>query len=384
MTTPTVGPRYRFAVGPWNTGPVIDLTRATGRQIQLRAAGEVSQVSFTVDGRSPEALQIEELVSDMWVYRDALDGNGPTLLTRCRVGGQPSDTIDEQKHTVTMSATDYRDRLNRLVMFSDDTLAFANKDGADIAWTVVSTAQGHVAANLGITRGLHPTTFNVTSQTFDVGTPVYQALETLAGLSAGFDWDVDPLTLALNIWTPYRGRNLTDVYSFGDNITQVTRTWDTTTYGNAVLTTGGNDPTDGFPLTAVSTTASDLSSRPEGRYELITAHPEIIVQSALAQASVYDLAAGEVPSPAYTCRLKAGVWSPQTLWLGDLVFLVVNSGRLSVMDWFRVQEIDINLSDIGQETVDVTFGIGTTVSRPDMRRRLKALGRRLSLLERIA
>ncbi|HEY7822002.1 MAG TPA: hypothetical protein VIG24_04175, partial [Acidimicrobiia bacterium] len=175
-------PFYQYVLGPAGGTPATDLTYARQRALDLRL-DEPSTATFVIDGRSEQAATIAELATELSVYRDR------ELIFRGPIGAT-SDTITEDRHDITVTAVDYRGRLDRLTIDADVT--YTSQLDRDIAWDLIVNAQAKTGGNLGITRG--PALTGATSRTitFTGGITVRQALDRLASLSPGFDWDVTP------------------------------------------------------------------------------------------------------------------------------------------------------------------------------------------------
>jgi hypothetical protein len=72
---------WSWSIGPWKPGastktslgggPVADIGSASARSLKLRLL-DPSDATFTVLGTSAEAQLIEELITDVWVYRDGV------------------------------------------------------------------------------------------------------------------------------------------------------------------------------------------------------------------------------------------------------------------------------------------------------------------------
>jgi hypothetical protein len=177
----------------------------------------------------------------------------------------------------------------------------------------------------------------------------------LAQMDSGFDWD---LTLTgvgswrFDMWMPYRGRATNKVYEYrSDNIQALTRQTDPSGYANSTYLTGDSS----VSLTPVLAEATDIATRPEGRWET-SIGTSILTQSALASRSAFYLANAEVVTPAYGLQLKKGEWrGPNDVWIGDFVTLRIKSGRLNVNQAYRVMELDIDLGESGDETVTLTL-----------------------------
>lgn len=370
ITTSTAAapPVERRAVWTWHTsGPSgRELTRARQRQITARLRSP-SDATFTINGRHEEAEDIDELVTDLIVRRDV------TIVYRGRVGAT-SDTIDAAGHLTQVTTGDYRAILGRRILYDDDTLEWFATDKATIAWQLVEQTQTRTAGDLGITDGTTALGVDV-DRDWEAGASIGEAIQELSEEGDGFDWDINPATLALEVWAE-RGSNHGVVLDLGGPLVEsVHRTVDPAAYANAIRVNG-----DPALLDIETLEAADLATRLEGRWD--AQHGDTTIRDAvtLAERAAWRLNEAQTIQPAYTVTLRRGRWEgPGHIWLGDTCRLVVRSGRLATNTLLRVYEISIGLDDHGAETVTLTLG---APRRVDLRRQVADQQRRLDQLER--
>lgn len=357
---------WKLLAGP-PAGPTTELTAATGRKIAVRL-GQPFDAAFTLDGRHEQAAGIAELATDIWCYRDR------ELLHRGRVG-TTSDTADADSHTVTFNAPDYRALLERRYLYDSDKLSYVAEDEASIAWQLVQATQGKTGGNLGISRGTGQTTGYLRTRLFTAGKGIADSISQIGELDGGFDWEIDP-QLRLNVYNPARGRPTDVVLDFGGAVASFTRAVMPAEYGNAVRAIAGTDP-----RAPEIRQATDLATRPEGRFEIERGFPDILEQATLAAKADWLLAESQILRPSYVLTLAPDRYpGPQKLWLGDTCIVSIRSGRLDEHTTQRVMEISFEPDGDGDETVRVTVG------RPNPAEqfgpRLRRLDGRLSVLER--
>jgi hypothetical protein len=360
-------PAWKILAGPPADGPQEELTTARSRRLTARLA-ESSDVDFTLDGRHEQAQAVDELVTDIWVYRDQ------ELVHRGRAG-TTGDEVTADVHTTTFNAPDYRALLERRYLYDEDKLSYVQEDEASIAWQLVQLTQGRVAGDLGITRGSGQTTGFLRDRLYTAGQSVGQSISQLGDLSGGFDWEVDP-QLRLNLYNPSRGRDTDVVLDYGGAVASLTRAVTPADYGNAVRASAAADP-----RAPAYREAADLASRPEGRFEIERGFPDILEQSTLEAKADFLLADAQVLRPSYTLTLATDRYpGPGTLWLGDTCLISIRSGRLNEHSRQRVMEITFEPGDDGDEVVRVT--VGRPAPAGQFAQRLRTTDRRLSVLER--
>jgi hypothetical protein len=358
---------WKFAVGPASFGADTELTAATGRRVTVRL-GQASDASFNINGRHEQASAVDELVSDLWAYRDG------SLLHRGRIG-TTSDVVSADAHACTFTAPDYRALLERRYLYDEDKLSYVQEDEASIAWQLVQLTQGRAGGDLGITRGSGQTTGFKRDRLYPAGKGIGESISQLGDLDGGFDWEIDP-ELKLNIFNPERGRATNEVLEFGGAVDSFTRAFTPAEYGNAVRASAAADP-----RAPEYRAVADIATRPEGRFEIERGFPDILEQSTLVAKADYLIADAQVLRPTYTLTLKAGRYpGPEKLWLGDTCKVVLRSGRLDESSQQRVMEISFEPTGEDSETVRVTVGRPALATRAAERQR--NADRRLSILER--
>src|ERR671922_368428 len=140
--------RWQLVAGPASGGHELALTAARDRRYTAKLT-EPSELSFTIDGRHPQAAAIVELTTDIHLLWT--DAAGQTrILDRHRVGGNPQDVITEDSHRLQVATLDYREVLARRNLYSFNQLVWTGIDQAEIAWGLVAQTQGNAGGALGI------------------------------------------------------------------------------------------------------------------------------------------------------------------------------------------------------------------------------------------
>lgn len=361
--------RWQFLAGP-PSGPDTELTAATGRRVTVRL-GQPSDAAFAIDGRHEQALGLTELATDVWCYRDR------ELLHRGRLGSTTDEVTDA--HTTTCNAPDYRALLDRRLLHDSDKLTYTQEDQASIGWQLIQATQGKSAGDLRITRGTGQTTGFLRDRLYQAGKPIGESIGQLGDLASGFDWEIDP-HLRFNVFTPERGRPTDIVLDYGMGasgaVASFSRSLNPSDYANAVRASAAADP-----RAPEYRTATDIATRPEGRFELDRGFPDIREQSTLAASATALLADAQVLRPSYTLTLAAERYpGPGELWVGDTCLLALRSGRLRVNTRQRVHEISFEPGSDGDETVRITLGHPSPAGQ--FAARLRSTDTRLAVLER--
>jgi hypothetical protein len=174
-------------------------------------------------------------------------------------------------------------------------------------------------------------------------------LDELGNVIDGFDWEIDA-NMAFNLFYPHRGTDRGLVLTYGRDVVAVTTTINPDTYANAVYFTGS------MPITlpvevAVSTFPPEI-----GRWDMQKSNPSLVRADTVAEQAAEALADASTLVPTLSITLRADVWNPYTLWLGDTVRAIVQTGRLDIDVHERVMEIDVSLDDDGVETVALALG----------------------------
>lgn len=367
---------WTFSVGPHTALPNWALTQARARRVTWRLTTP-SDATFSIDGESADALQLSELVTDLWVYRDG------SPLFRGRVG-TTSDSYDGNLLTTTANVADYKGILARRLLLEGDTLTYANVDQAGIALGLINSTQGHSGGQLGIVAGVGASTGVLRARTYQAGLNVGETLDKLSNVQNGFEWDITPTATAalhLDVFSPTRGANNGVVLDVGGRVRTFQRQFDPGLYANAVRVTGANTTggTAAGALTAVNQAASNIGSAAQGRWDSQIGDTTIVEQTTLTERAAAELVESQVILPQWTVELQPNGWGgPSDVWLGDTVQLIGKIGRLNDVGPLRVQEVECSFDDDDTVTTKITLG-QVPLSR---RFRLRTFSQRLTALER--
>lgn len=373
---------WSWAVGNWHGGPDWELSSIKNRSLKI-VLNDVSSASFTVPGDHVDATHITDLVTDLSVSCNGVD------IHRGRATNTV-DTIGPTSYDLTVTTTDYLGLLDRRLMLDGDKV-YTAVEQSSIVSDLLSYAQGtpvpgmgppgKVNGSLGITIDpAWPTTGVLRTQTFTAGSSVWAAIKSLIALDGGFDLSLSNILVA-TLTYPAAGVDKGVTLAYPGNLTQVTGTTDQATYLNVISQTGGVlAGVAAVPPSSIAT-ASDISTRPEGRWELALTTPDLTDATSVAAAASYYLQRyGDRLQTAWQLVLAPGTWAgPAMLWPGDVVTVSIHRGRRWVDQELRVYELDIALDQNDVETVTTT--VGTVV--PNDRSVIRNLAKKLNYLAKL-
>lgn len=312
---------YVWSAGPWRTGPEVSLDGARGKKLTVRrgTGGGSSELGFELGGRDRAAAVINEGEWDAWLFH-----NGEPLW-RARIG--PSqESGSATKQSLQMTALDYRDLLARRLLVGP-TVQWTNADPADASWQVLTEEQSRPGSHLGIVRGTTRKGGVVaTTVKAEPGQPVRQTLDTLAGLDDGADWDLTPTYtdstpgFRYDWWAPTRDQiNGAVIVKLGHAAVSYTRAVEFGAYANSVRVTGQAPEGGGDAPAPLRLDATDMTSRPEGRFDIAESTEQSTTAALQARAKAL-LTERQVVPVTYSCVLRRGWWQGKRhLWVGDTV-----------------------------------------------------------------
>lgn len=397
---------WSFAIGP--PGLITrELNSATARKVTFNLTDE-SSASVTIDGWDQAAREIVELSTDLYVFRRANPSLPRKLLYRGRIG-KTADTLNDSGHQVAVPSVDYRGLLKRrLLMTGFTTIPSGNStyvagdstgngrgqrwtqiDQMVIAWDLIDGVQRLANGDMGIANGEGQSSGKLRDRTFQMGESIGDLIDNLSEVVDGFDWDITPtydasggLGLQLDRWFPGRGIQRNEVLAYlpsGANVQSVQRQVDSSDFANAIRLKGRAPESTGS-VQGVEPSPVERYSTPgaEGRWDKMF-DEDVTTAAGMADRADWRITDSSLIQPSYTVVLKPGVWrGPDHFFLGDTVKLVIQSGRLNVDTDLRVQTIDIDIDENGDETVSATLGY----PRKDFKSKLTQIDRRLARLER--
>jgi hypothetical protein len=369
---------FTASLTPYQTS-LAALPDAANRKL-TRAWNTPAQLDFTIDGRSDQASLIAELQQDVMAWRWDDTAGADRAMFR-GVVSQTSDTVSEESHLLAVTAHDYAGMFARRLL--TNALAYNNVDQDDIVADLVSKANNVVSVNgtpmspgsvMPLTVALvNPDGTTRTAKSgqarvrnYNASTDIATLLGELAAVINGFDYDVLPTGLngtadALRLFYPYQGVQRSDLaLVYGSSVTALTRQIDSGAYGNFWRAVGNNGSADPAAPQLVAETwntdANSVSTRPVGLWMSVDNAPSVVTQATLNDQANGDLSMHGTIIPTYTLTLAPGFYGYGSPYLGDVVPLVVRSGRLNVNTNVRVLGITYTIGADGQEDVALTVG----------------------------
>jgi hypothetical protein len=239
----------------------------------------------------------------------------------------------------------------------------------------------------------------VRDRVYTPGSQLTQLVDDLANVQGGYDYDVLPYPAvapglsgptagplpanvdALRIFYPSRGVVRTDVtLVYGGNVANLTRTVSSADYANRIWSVGNKASTDPLgPQRYADQYNATALGPPAGLWMHVLNAPDVSVQTTLNEQTAGQLAFEGQLIPAYTIGLRPESYRYGQPNMGDVVGLIVQSGRLDVREDLRVVGISYDVGDDGQEDIELTVGRSPTTLGGifrDTRRTLDALNRK--------
>jgi hypothetical protein len=334
-----LAPRYRWVVGPWRTGPELELA-GTSRSLKLSLL-EPDEATVSLRGRLADTPFIETGAADLWVYRDA------DCIFRGRVVQDDVDFTAES-YSVGFTARSYETMLDQAILHEDKTWASIAQE--DLVWELIEYAQhAYPGGDLGLVQGVWPTATNVTRTDveFKAGDTIYQCIKKLAEMPNGFDWQVTP-ALTVDLYFPRLSVvNRGAVLDFGGLVSRAKRSTTSADYANSIRQSGA----DGTDAVLVSENSRSL---PAGRWEKAVSDTALSTQAMVQAAANAELNRLSAPSPSYSLELTRGAWRGLShIAPRDEVKYVVKAGDFSVAQSAVVSEISITVDSGNQESVSI-------------------------------
>lgn len=298
---------------------------------------------FTINGLSPDAAFLQEMITDIQISCDAGAGAGYEVCFLGRTGNT-QDTLSEDVHSVAFQFVDYKWILDRQLMYTDSV--FASAEVAGRAWGWIAAKQAEQEGAMGITDAGVST--GVSKEvTVNAGDSIFDKIDDMADSSPRLEWDILPATKQFRMWTK-RGTDLGHVLEYGKTVSAMTRARVVADYANVLFGTGGEGT---VPVTKV-TAAITAGLEPRGRMEKAVSYSDVVIQGTLDANLTGLLPVTSELSGALNLTLKKGWWrGPSHLWLGDVITYTCRSGRINESSKKRIVEISVAPGDDGEETV---------------------------------
>jgi hypothetical protein len=365
--------------------PIVEIMGARSRRL-TQEWNKPALFSFVVDGTSAAAPLIQELMTDVVVYRWD-EASGMDLALFRGLIAQSQDTLSEQAYSVTFTAHDYLDVCARRLLTQAVTWTQVDQDqmvGLLLGQAKAVTTSSGTALNPGAylpldSSGVDPAGNNrITNsgqkrdRTYPAQQQIDEAIFNLAAVENGFDFDVIPGSRVgtypdrLRVFFPYQGVLRGDlILEYGSTVAAVQRSVNSADYSNYWRVIGaGSNPNDASapPLFAErwNSDANNVTVTPVGLWMSGDNASDVTLQSTLNEKAGGNLALSGIITPSYTLTLRPGWYTFGNPNMGDVVRLRIRAGRLLVDTDVRVLGLDYEITDDGTENVNLTVG------RPDV------------------
>lgn len=344
LVRPAPPPTTSISIGNWNGTQDVELTGITDRTLNVSLL-DPSSISFKLLGDHSDSIALREGISDVLWRRN---GVKLSLQRLCA----SDDALDETAYSISCKCEDYRALLDQRNLTAD--YAYGGVSIEDVAWNLINAAQGQVGGNLGITKGLWPLTGQVAAVggVFKDGDTVYGSLKTLSTATPSFEFDIDADKKANLYYSQRGGIDNGAILDYGGVISNISRNVDLKTFANAIRQSGATGQQ------ATNILASNMATRPEGRWDAAFSDTTLASVAAIASAGQFNFNTHSDILPSYTLSFKTNAWGgPSHVWLGDIVTVVARRGRLQVNGTkLRVFNLSIALDSNGNEKVQATVG----------------------------
>lgn len=327
-------PDYRFVA--FDGATAIGELAALDRRIEFRLE-RPSMAMFRINAEHPSAYFFTELATDIVIFRDGIK-IARNVVTSTR------DIIDEDSHYIDVTTMDYRGRLAFRRVLTTQT--FTAQDDTSIAFQAITNAQAEPNGDMGITLGVVPVGVPLTGS-FPAGISVADAINLVANVDDGFDWEIDE-ELRLNVFR-VRGRVADRILDYGGLLKGVSREFAAAEFANSVRASGDD---------SIPSVVAGAGDAVVGRWDRQVGFPQVNNSTLLTGLAIDELNRSVDQSVTFSVRLRQseGIqrWNGLSdIGLGDTIRLVVYANRLEVNNLTRVREIDVTVSDDGGE--EVTF-----------------------------
>ena len=330
------------------SAPIAELTSARSRRLEEKYNAP-AVLTFTVSGRSPEAADLAELRSDVVATRWD-ETSGRDVVTFRGIVAQTEDQISEQEHTVTVTChsisrcssadcspgrgpstqVDQDEIAAELVACARPSRSRAARRSAPGAYLpMVAQAVNPDGSPRAVPSG------QLRDRAYLGNQKLYEALANLAAVINGFDYDLAPYGAgeadAVRVFYPYQGTQRFDMaLVYGSTVSALTRTVNSGDYANywRVLGEGTEEAqlyAEAWNADAINVTVTGL-----GLWQSGDNASDVSIQSTLDEKARGDLAQSSILVPSYTVTMRPGAYVWGSPAMGDVVPLVVRSGRLDV------------------------------------------------------
>jgi hypothetical protein len=404
--------RWRLTVHRRDFGPlayagetgITELASARSRRLET-ALNTPAKLTFTMDGRDPACLYVQELTTEILAWRYDPELERDRLMFR-GVVAQSEDLLSENgAHAVNWTAHDWLAVLNRRYLTNAADWTQTGRDQDDWMADLLARAQDpRSSSGASMAPGSHiPLALELVNpdgtaravksgrlrdRTYQGQKAIGEAMTEMGACIDGFDLDVLPAadsrgTDLLRVFYGAQGIPRSDlVLAYGSSVSALTRSANSVDYANYWRVIGDNGGTEGAPQVWAERSnadANDVGRIPVGLWMGAENQSDVKDATTLQEKADGDLEDFGVLVPSYSLTLRPGFYRPGFPAMGDTLGLVVRSGRLDVSTTVRVQAIRFVIGDDGQEDVELDVGrprLTLTALFRQTRRDVDALARR--------
>jgi len=265
------------------------------------------EISF--QGNSQEALVVDELASDIWVYR------GGVLYQRFRVVSVEQEWGSDGDDTLRIVGACYRRLLKKSHVRS--VLTFTGISQGDIVWDLIQHAQAADGGNLGITLGSAGPSI-LRDREYQVGQNIFDAITELSRIQGGIAWNVDA-DLELVVTDQFSFPVQATPIQLGMTARRLIRPSSSEQFANAAIILGNVEATS-----PVIVQTSGILTDPRGRWEKFVSVTQAVDQQTLIETG--DGIIEESISPLSTWQIDmepTRYFYDAEYEIGDFVTLVV-------------------------------------------------------------
>lgn len=299
---------YQIALGAaTGTSPTQVLTAFESWTLE-RNLDDGCSLSFSVPGNSLPAVLLEELETDLWLYRDGV------LEQRFRVVEINREWDANGSGSLAVQAACYRRLLRARHVLTP--LTYTGISQGQIIWNLIQHTQGQPGGNLGITLGTTGPAI-LRDRAYEIGTNILDAITDLGRMLNGPTWEIDEL-LQLNVSVASAYPSKPQPVQVGTNALTLRKPSGAASFANAVIVTGDTRLTSPVYL-AVPTITTD----PRGRWERYASYPQEGSNTALTEQANGLLEASESPLIIYDFTLEPDRYFTDSHYnIGDFITIV--------------------------------------------------------------
>ena len=334
---------YKIAVGdPTLSAPEQEVT-SYEQWTLTRNLDEGCSLEISLPGDSPAALLIDELVTDLWLYR------GGSLSQRFRIVSVEQEWGPDGEDDLRIVGACYRRLIKKSHVRS--VLTYSATSQGDIVWDLIQHAQAADGGNLGITLGSAGPSVP-RDREYQIGHNIFDAISELRTIQGGISWDIDE-NLALQVTDQTSYPTQATPIQLGSTARRLIRPSTADQIANAAIVLGDIQAT-----TPVIAQTAGILTDPRGRWERF-----ISVSQATEDTTLQETADGiieESISPLSTWQIEmepTRYYYDAEYQIGDFVTLVVPRSTVYTIgvpgETVLVQIISVQVTQTANEDIQV-------------------------------